>query len=720
MPVKNDEITADGLLPILIVALNIALRNFRCYPAGHPMIEAAFNKVIAVYDTLLQLRPHFVLGVGRKALMLDGKYLDTDNTVYADFARTLFEREIGALILNAGLSVEDLRAFISVLALKREEILDRGGITAVWSESGSTTISIVAIQYELFTVTEEPEITADTPVMVQALLWEQFLRGLTSGRIDPAGKESPDLQEPKMVAEILNSEFSGLGPQRQVPYLELVSQYIRLSEQESLYSANSMIPYQRIAAVIERLSPELRRQFLSVSLDLRKSDGEPFVMNIAPHLSTETVLSALEATENGNLAIPPQVMGLLQKLGGVSGCGSVRQAVHHGEGEDAARIKTLFREHAIEEYVPADYLEKLNEIMDLDELQGVDLEGSGADLHDLDPCAVEGAVGNTLIYFIKYGIAGEDDNFLEEVLGELFGRYLRTGEYDSAVKMLQEALGSQVDEESRGRLAKTFTSDKYLEELMAGLRVGGKHLYPKIHPVITLLGPCCIPSLLYHLEEETNMPLRRFMMERIMEFGPQAKQYILPRLNDGRWYFVRNLLLIIREMDDPSTVTSIRPLLNHGNETVRQEALRVLLHFGDPQAHHQILKDLEDGNRETRLSAVTLCSACRSSKVFDQLARIVMKTGFTREVYEEREAAVAALAESGNPQTVPLFARILSSRNILAPRLHLKLKTDCMTHLEKHFRASLVRPLLDQVCQEGGELGASASAALVRLEKKAP
>lgn len=719
MALNNDEITADGLLLKLIVGLNVALRNVRSYPSEHPMIEAAFKKVIAIYETLLQLRQQFVLGVGKKLLMLDGKFLDADNLVYADFAQTLFEREIGALILKAGVSTEDLHAFISILTLKREYILGRGGITTVWNENGPITISIIPIQYELFRVTEEEEIRGATPPTVQALLWEQFLRGLTSGRIDSTGEESPDLLAPRMVAEVLNIEFSQPHFPGKVSYPELVSQFMRLSERESLYSSNREIPYERIAAVIEQLSPELRRQFLSISLDVMKSDGDPFAIDIAPHLSTGTVLSALEDADNGNLTIPPHVMGLLQKLGRVSVGGYSRQVAHHGDGHNTTRIKTLFREHAIGKYVTPDYLEKLQAVLNFDELQGVNLEESGTDLHDLDPCAVDGAVGNAVLYCMKYGIDGEDDNSLEEALCDIFGMHLRTGQYDSAEKILREALGPHIHPETRDRLAKAFTSDEYLEEIMIGLKLWGKNTYPQIHSVINLLGTPCIPSLLYHLGEETNMPLRRFMMECIRDFGAQAKEYILPRLNDHKWYFVRNLLIIIQGIGDLSTVSSIRPLLSHRNATVRQEALRVLLHFGDSQAGQKILKDLENGNRETRLSALTLCSACRSAKVFDQLSKMVMKSGFTRKVYEEREAAVAALAESGNPQAVPLFARILLSRNILAPRLHLKLKTACMNFLENNFSASLVRSLVDQLSHEKGELGAAASTVLARLEKKA-
>src|SRR5450631_3975931 len=101
--------TDTGLLSRLLVELNIARRNFRSYPKDHPTIFVSFNKVIDIYNRLLNQEGSIVIGVARDALMVNDAVLDKNNLVFRDFAKVLFEHGIGALILRSGLSMEELR-----------------------------------------------------------------------------------------------------------------------------------------------------------------------------------------------------------------------------------------------------------------------------------------------------------------------------------------------------------------------------------------------------------------------------------------------------------------------------------------------------------------------------------------------------------------------------------------------------------------------------------
>lgn len=207
-------------------------------------------------------------------------------------------------------------------------------------------------------------------------------------------------------------------------------------------------------------------------------------------------------------------------------------------------------------------------------------------------------------------------------------------------------------------------------------------------------------------------------MERIIAFGAEASEQVRASLRDAPWYFVRNLLIILREIKDRGAAGLIRPLLNHRNEVVRQEALKTLLHLGDARASLKLVQELSSGNHNSRLSALRLCSGCASGTVFQEVAKVATRFAVTSEAYQEREAAVTALAESGRAESVKVLADILDSHNVLARRQHLKLKKLCLLLLEKYFPVSLAKPVVARVSEEGGELGATVSAVLLRMEKK--
>ena len=68
----------------------------------------------------------------------------------------LHERGIGTLVLNRGLTREELRRFIIILGSKREKVYSAGGIQAVWEKSGITSIGIREIRYDRLASSRRP------------------------------------------------------------------------------------------------------------------------------------------------------------------------------------------------------------------------------------------------------------------------------------------------------------------------------------------------------------------------------------------------------------------------------------------------------------------------------------------------------------------------------------------------------------------------------------
>lgn len=722
MPTFTEETSAfgidDRLLSALLFELNIARRTAGAYPIGHPLIEKAFQKIVKTCRDLLLQRNQIVLGIARETIMLDGVNLDVTNVVYRELAKALFERGIGALVLNREVTADDLRAFSAILALKREEILEQGGIENVWNACGPRNISIKAIRYDLFSTTEMGEFNDNPhPAQMQAL-WEQFVRGVVSGRIRPDGSESAELPDPEIVAEIINSDFKLKSHRHDLSYAEQVTRFLRQGELGLPSAPAREAHYRRLASLVEYLSPELRRKFLSTALATKKENGDPFALDIAPYLTSATIMSALEDVFRLHQEVSPLVIGLLLKLGSASDGGfSLQPAEQREDGISVENANTLFREHDGGETLPTEDLKILGKKEVSDQRPGIHVQDSEIQLDDLEPDAVEGAIGQVLIYLIAHGTDGGDNGPIEKALADLFCMHLKTGNYENAAYILKGTLATQVTTENSRRLAGLFASSENMEEIMNGLTMWGKSVYPQIRTVIKMLGAFCVSPLLDRLAVENSMSIRRFLMDRIMEFGDEARQDIESRLNDGRWYFLRNMVIMLREINNPSSGPRLHPLLRHENDKVRQEALRTLLQMGDALAEESVIRDLQDSRRHIRMAALDLSGSCRSAGVSRQMARIAMRSGNGREEYEEREAAISALAESGSPEAMPLMERILFSRNLLAPRLHFKLKTLCLVCLEKYFSPSITRPLALRIAARGGATGRLASALLSRQEK---
>jgi len=240
----------------------------------------------------------------------------------------------------------------------------------------------------------------------------------------------------------------------------------------------------------------------------------------------------------------------------------------------------------------------------------------------------------------------------------------------------------------------------FLEEVLNGLKIWGKSKYEEIRMVIMEIGEPFIEVLLDQLAEEESMSLRRFLMERLQELGSPAIAPIIRRFSDNRWYFLRNLIIIIRASGDKSHLENLRPLARHPNQRVRQEALKTLLHFHDPAAEQQILQDMENNDHEIRINAIRLSEKSNSQEIFEKLLSFLSTPGLSAKEYELKSATVQSLAEIGRVDALPFLTKILGSRNLFHPVLLNRFKLEIVNSIER-YPEDVSLPMLNKVT--GGE-----------------
>jgi HEAT repeat protein len=218
--------------------------------------------------------------------------------------------------------------------------------------------------------------------------------------------------------------------------------------------------------------------------------------------------------------------------------------------------------------------------------------------------------------------------------------------------------------------------------------------------LIDRVGEPFIAPILDRLAEEQSMSLRRYFMERLHKIGPAVKDAAIPRLRDSRWYFVRNLILVLRDLDDPLVIQHIRRLTRHPHTRVRQEAVRTLLHFRDPEADTQLLRDMADSDREVLINAVRLAEHSKNPAVLKHLIRLLSSGGLTGFDYELKSAAIHSLGMIGNPTAIPELEQFLKSRTFFRTGQLNRLKSETVQSL-KHYPSQSVIGLLRGISKSG-------------------
>jgi hypothetical protein len=702
------DISAIGIdtksLATLIIELNIARRNATAYPKGHPVIAASLTKVLRVYEELLKQHEELILGVTSDALMLDGVILEKSNLVYRDFSRVLFEHGIGALLFHRGVTIAELNNFMTLLGIKREQIFKFGGIEEVWAKAHISAISIRPIRYDLFQTTDADSILVDPVPHTEEKLWDRFARELTLGEITSgsSGSNSNSL-DPEILAEILNNKYIS-GSINKSEIKNAISEYLTQTEVEASSKSFSQQPHKKLAAFISNLTPELRRQFLNSSFADNNKEQQNRAEGLLTNLSNSTILETLEDINQNRLNVSPVIFELLQRLGkNVSRSCDVSEKLPEDENL-SQKMKTIFREHASEEFVPDRYQQKLNYIIAADQIPRLNMEEVNDLLNTVDNQTIEHSIGQILLNLIREGVeTPEERDLLLQNLSDMFGFFLQTGDYTQLHKMMDQLNDNTFPIEIKYRLYDEYGRREYLDEILDGLTFWGKQRYDDIRKLIHKFGAQFIEAILDRLSEEKSMSLRRFYMDCLIDMGPVTRVPIVNRLYDTRWYFLRNLLIILSAQNDPSVIQLIHPLLHSEDQRLRHEVLKTLVHLRDPQAEKQIMDDLHSQNMELQSAAIQLAEQCKSPAVANILTGMLSHGGFSQFECERKSAIIHTLGEIGRAEILPELAKILSSRSLFHSKQLTKLKAEIIQSLSK-YPPTVSRPILDHIADGSGEL----------------
>lgn len=722
MTLSGNDITIlqpdTKILSDLIIELNIALRNSRAYPKGHPVVATSLLKAVNIYRQLLQQIDEVVISVAHDSLLCNGTTLDKNNQVFRNFARTLFERGIAALIMRQGLTPDELSSFTGILAFKRDEIARNGGIEAVWANAKIESIAISPVRYDIFSTSEE--ITVSVQEHPPEKLWERFAQIFSQAGMD----NDPVIEsgfDPVVLASALNTSYGtsqfNIGNRDEcVGAITEIIQQLDNPQQSSPINENA---YQRLALFVSNLNPELRRQFLATSFDSCTPDTSHGVEKLMSVMSTGAVIDTLHDVNTNKMKVPPVILDLLQKLGSHAAPDDRinDELSDFSQDELGDKMKTLFREQASEEFVPEVYQKKLDQLISLDKVPSLETTETAILKETLAPQLIEERISEIIIHLITTDLDMGDNDSLMSNLGDMCTYFLETGDYDQVLKIISKSRGSGTTTAFNDKICEHLSKRESLDEVLNGLHVWGKARYDQIRQIIVLIGDVFIEPLLDALAEEENLSLRRFLMDILLEFGPGARHAIIARLSDHRWYVLRNLVIMLRSMNDPTVLEFLRPLLHHQNQRVKQEVIRTFLDFHDPAIERQIVQELSSSDRNLQLAAVHLADKCRSSEVVNSLVAILSRSGFSSSDCEIKSAVIHTLGEIGRAEALPELARILTSRSLFHSRQLTKLKLEIIHSLE-HYQMQAARKLLERLEKGNDELARQASITLRAMANK--
>lgn len=723
-----------------IYAFNIARHHSLTYPLGHPLIDQSISNFILLLHQLLEFRELVTLGVAKETLMLGEGVLDAKNAVYKDVATTLFSAGVAALTFKRSLELGELRHFLSFVNRKREELLLEGGLSPQLEKAGVRNIEVREIDYRPFHAKEVDTIGAQEKGLEGSdaeMLWINFVDELVAGSGGGSGGEGTGTTQdrtarqtnldPAVVAGILNQRKDLLGKGREQEYDKSITAFMKQLDQEKRQKRSGSADCSKLSAIVSKLDPDVRRAFLN-STFRNLGDKQELARDVVGSLDRETLLSVLSDMEQSKISVPPLVLNLMGELAVHGGDPKKGRLVAGSKALDKDRFKPgmqkLFDGDHTGEFVP-DFYQNM--------LQGALARKQRSHLHQelvkelteaLDGHLLEKQVRSIILDIVDKDPLCEEAETLKRNLVELIHYFLETGDFKALLETHERLVRHHRESDAFSvplarESLEAFEEPEFIAGLLYGIDQWGKEHQNEIRTLMLHIGRPCVTALLGTLADEQNRVRRQFFMGVVTEMGTAARDEIIERLHDPRWYVVRNLVILLRGMNDPQVLRPLGTLVGHPHPRVQLEVMKTFLHYGDVRADRYLLKELEHSELQRRMNAVLLARQSRSSEVSARLLQM-LEEGLSEAEFELKTSLIRSLGQMADPATLPRLEKFLHSHSLLHPILLRRLKIEVVRALGD-FHCTESRRILTEMENSGtGELEQLAGRMLSRSPGEEP
>jgi hypothetical protein len=423
----------------------------------------------------------------------------------------------------------------------------------------------------------------------------------------------------------------------------------------------------QIVQLIRTLPGEVREPVLAAALRVLATDSGSgaHLAALAAALPSADVLRGLQrlAREHGQLSAHALSMAqaLAETHEGISDTSFLPEPP-----ADLAEMAALFREEDVDRYNPEDHRALLSQKPTIDlaaiavEL-ATDPDAFGPDTESDD--AIERRVVTTLIDMIATSPAVVQPLAMGR-LRDIFTRALQVNRFTQAVgiiRAVRELAADPAQAERREALDEfvaTLADAQILAALVAASRQPGGPPFVQVQTLVLALGASASRGLLEALAAEPERARRLRLIELAASLGPAIVPETRRLLADPRWYVVRNMVLLLRRVQDHSAVDEIRRCADHPDLRVRLEAIRALFAFDSKVPRDLLARTIHHPDPRLAEAAVLLTGQHGITEATDLLVDILRRWDLLGRRRSIRLKALRALADLGDPAVLPRIAHV--------------------------------------------------------------
>jgi HEAT repeat protein len=673
----------------LVRALALGWKNLAAYPPGHPSLVSSLQLAHRRLNDLRGPAGEVVLGIDKDGLLYGTEKIGSASA--QKFAQALYARGVAVLRFAPETEAQDIETFLRLLAAGTPAEQKRG----IWEDltaAGIVNINLQPVDYSSVQITDD--LTAPPPDEKQPSIWEEILRALMEGHeLSAEAKEflsrgeHPVDELARMILQHVETMVKAkptfdpnatFGVRMPVPDTA-ESIHRRVADAIGNYIANATGPkkensLRQAVELLRGLPQPLRGTVLRRVAEVLALDDSAGAMlrQLASELPRDEVLEALRyLSAIGRLS--PHALTLLQSL-------TAMQTSTRAEPPSAnviGDLVRLFGEDDIDRFNPPDHAALLEEVsIHVPFVAPAHVQSSeqlGKRVETVTDDALARQLGRTILDLISNLATSQLPQAILGRLEALFRTHLTSGEFDEALELIQRlheiATATTNDELSRaihetfGRLA----TEEMIHALIESLHSAPPEKARVIQRLTETLGASARRNLLIALSDEGNRSRRRRLFDFITSLGPVIVPEVTGLLSDSRWYVVRNMIVMLRSVNDRTSLLDIRKLAQHPDLRVRMEAIKSLFTLDTGVSSELLENVIHDADLKVAETAVTLVGNYGIKEGIQPLLHILHGRDFWGARRSLRVKAIRALGELGDPIVLPDLERFFRESFFFPP-----------------------------------------------------
>lgn len=659
----------------LVRALALGWKNLAAYPPGHPALSSSLQLVHRRLNELRGPAGEVVLGIENDGLLYGNEKIES--TTAQKFAQALFMRGVAVLRFAPETQAHDIETFLRLLASPADP---KRGIWEDLTAAGVISINLQAVDYSRVQVTDD--LHAPEPEEAQPSLWEEILRALMEGHdLSPEAKAflSKEGQSVTELVRMIVDQIDQISTQQ--PFDPDATFGIRMPMHDARALSHARVA-DAVGNYVSNSKGAKRENALKQAIDLLRSLPQPLRSTVLRRVTEALATDKAAGSSLRQLASELPHDEVLEALRYLSSMGelsahaltlmqSLMAAQTSARSEPPSQnvisdLVTLFGDDDVDRFNPPDHAALLEQVSIHVPFARVDSNANellGKRSETVADESVSRQLGRTLLELLATIGASTPAQLILARLETLFRSLLAAGEFDEAFELVQklsdlarstpsDAL-RQAIHESIGNLA----TPEMIQTLIDSLQNAPPEKTRVLQRLTETLGSSARRNLLLALSEENNRSRRRRLFDFIMSLGPVIAPEAVSFLGDDRWYVLRNMIIMLRAVNDRTSLPELRKLALHSDLRVRMEAIKSLFTLDSGVPIELLENVIQDPDPKVAETAVTLVGSAGIREGVQPLLRIVKGNDVFGSRRSLRIKAIRALGELGDPASLSELRR---------------------------------------------------------------